>query len=109
MIMKSTTLEKSKSIRRSNNKQKSVPQTVHFELTNPSARKVCLAGNFNGWEPETAEMIPLGGGKWEKDMTLPPGTYEYRLVVDGKWMPDPNADHSVMNPFGERNSVLTIS
>jgi 1,4-alpha-glucan branching enzyme len=84
-------------------------QPVHFELTNPSARKVCIAGTFNDWKPESTEMISLGGGKWAKDLTLPPGTYEYRLVVDGKWLPDPNAPRTVPNPFGEPNSVVTVA
>lgn len=47
--------------------------------------------------------------KWGKGLTLKPGTYEYRLVVDGRWMPDPHADHGVVNEFGERNSLLTVS
>ena len=87
---------------------KAAPHTVHFEITNRAAHKVCLAGNFNDWRPERTEMVPLGGGRFEKDLVLAPGTYEYRIVVDGKWMADPNADHSVINPFGERNSVLTV-
>ena len=84
-------------------------QTVHFELLSPGAHKVCIAGTFNGWEPETARMLQKGDGRWVKDLTLKPGTYEYRFVVDGKWEADPNADHTVMNPFGERNSLLTVS
>jgi 1,4-alpha-glucan branching enzyme len=88
---------------------KAAPHTVHLEVTNPAAHQVCLAGSFNDWKPERTEMVPLGGGKWEKDLTLVPGTYEYRLVVDGKWSADPNAEHSVINPFGERNSILTVT
>lgn len=84
-------------------------QRVHFEFENPSARKVCLAGTFNDWKPEAGEMIRLDGGKWVKDLAISPGTYEYRLIVDGKWMPDPRADHSVINPFGEKNSLLTVA
>ena len=30
-------------------------------------------------------MISLGDGRWIKALALPPGTYEYRLVVDGEW------------------------
>ena len=37
------------------------------------------------------------------------GTYEYCLVVDGQWMPDPLARETVSNPFGGRNSVLTVA
>lgn len=53
-------------------------------------------------------MSPGNNGKWTCDVTLAPGTYEYRYVVDGVWMPDPNADHSVLNPYGQRNSLLTV-
>jgi hypothetical protein len=84
-------------------------QMVHFELVNAIARRVCLAGSFNGWKPEQGEMVRLGDGKWSRDLSLAPGTYEYRLVVDGQWMPDPRADHTVVNPLGERNSLLTVS
>jgi hypothetical protein len=82
---------------------------VHFELVNTVARKVCLAGSFNNWKPEDGQMARLGDGKWSKDLALAPGIYEYRLVIDGEWIPDPRADHTVVNPFGERNSLLTVS
>jgi hypothetical protein len=39
---------------------------------------------------------------------LAPGTYEYCLVVDGRWMPDPMAKECVANPYGGRNSILTV-
>jgi 1,4-alpha-glucan branching enzyme len=84
------------------------PVTVHFELTNPLAHKVYVAGTFNDWQPDQIELIPSGNGRWERDLMLEPGFYEYRLVVDGQWMPDPKADHTVLNQFGERNSVLTV-
>lgn len=84
-------------------------QTVHFEFASRAARKVCLAGSFNHWNPDAAQMTLVGNGKWVKELELTPGTYEYRLVVDGNWISDPNADHAVMNPFGERNSLLVVS
>ena len=40
------------------------------------------------------------------ELALPPGTYEYRLVVDGEWIADPSAKETVPNPFGGVNSVL---
>jgi hypothetical protein len=54
-------------------------------------------------------MIAMGNGKWAKQLLLPPGTYEYCLVVDGKWITDPNAQTTVPNPFGGRNSVLDVA
>ena len=94
---------------RSAGKQSGASQLVHFEFIDPAARKVCVAGSFNNWKPESGRMIRAGNGKWAMDIKLKPGTYEYRLVVDGNWRPDPSADHAIMNPFGERNSLLTVS
>jgi 1,4-alpha-glucan branching enzyme len=81
---------------------------VRFEFTHPTARTVCIAGTFDNWQPDAKPMHPLGGGRWMKETVLPPGTYEYLLVVDGQWMPDPLANESVANPFGGRNSVLRV-
>ena len=83
--------------------------TIHFELFSPGAREVCIAGTFNDWTPETGKMSRQGDGRWVRNLTLKPGTYEYRFVVDGKWEADPNADHAVLNPYGEKNSMLTVS
>src|SRR5262245_20920390 len=83
-------------------------QPVQFELTNPSARKVCIAGSFNDWQPEATEMISMGNGRWLKDLNLAPGTYEYRFVVDGNWITDPKSSRTAPNPFGGTNSLLTV-
>jgi Glycogen recognition site of AMP-activated protein kinase len=83
-------------------------QVVHFEFQHAGARSVCLAGSFNNWQPEGTAMAAVGSGKWAKDLPLLPGTYEYRLVVDGQWMEDPQAKKSAPNPFGTWNSVLMV-
>ena len=44
-----------------------------------------------------------------RPLELPEGRHEYLFVVDGQWLPDPNAKESVANPYGGRNSVLTVS
>ena len=85
------------------------PVPVRFEFTHPTAATVCIAGSFNHWQPEAKSLHPSGGGRWFKETALLPGTYEYRLVVDGQWMPDPLAVESVPNPFGGRNSVLKVA
>jgi 1,4-alpha-glucan branching enzyme len=82
---------------------------VRFEFTDPKAKAVSLAGTFNHWQPEAKTLHSSGVGNWWKETSLAPGTYEYCLIVDGKWMPDPRAPESVANPFGGRNSVLTVS
>jgi len=82
---------------------------VHFEFTDPKATTVCIAGTFNHWQPEAKTLHSSGVGNWWKETALAPGTYEYCLVVDGKWMTDPLARESVPNPFGGRNSILRVA
>lgn len=81
---------------------------VRIEFTQRRAFRVYIAGTFNEWHPQATQMIALGNGRWFKELTLPLGTYEYRLVVDGEWMADPRALESVPNPFGGVNSVLRV-
>jgi 1,4-alpha-glucan branching enzyme len=83
--------------------------SVRFEFTHPTATTVCIAGTFNQWQPEAKTLHPAGGGRWWKETALAPGTYEYCLVVDGQWMPDPLAKETVPNPFGGRNSILKVA
>jgi 1,4-alpha-glucan branching enzyme len=82
---------------------------VRFEFTNPTAKTVSLAGTFNHWQPEAKTLHSSGVGNWWKETSLAPGTYEYCIVVDGKWIPDPLAKESVPNPFGGRNSILRVA
>ena len=84
-------------------------QPVRFEFTDPTATTVCVAGTFNQWRPEAKTLHSSGVGQWWKETSLAPGTYEYCFIVDGRWMPDPLARESVPNPFGGRNSVLTVA
>ena len=84
-------------------------EPVRFEFTHPTATTVCLAGTFNDWHAEAKPMHPVGGGRWLKETVLPPGSYEYRLVVDGQWIADPLAKKTVPNPFGGRNSILEVA
>ena len=67
------------------------PVPVRFEFTHPTAKTVCIAGTFNHWQPEAKTLHSSGVGNWWKETALAPGTYEYCLVVDGQWVPDPLA------------------
>jgi hypothetical protein len=85
------------------------PNRVLLEIVKPGAQSVCVAGSFNEWKPETAPLSPAGNGRWVGDLVVKPGRYEYLFVVDGQWVPDPNAKEAVANPFGGHNSVLFVS
>jgi 1,4-alpha-glucan branching enzyme len=82
---------------------------VSLELVKPEAKAVYVAGSFNGWSPEKSPLLNTGDGHWVGDLAVGPGRYEYLFVVDGAWLPDPNAPETVQNPFGGMNSVLLVS
>jgi len=84
-------------------------QSVRLEFIDAAAKSVSVAGTFNDWRPRATEMVPLGDGRWPKELILAAGVYEYRFVVDGEWMPDPRAIETVPNLFGESNSVLRVN
>ncbi len=67
-----------------------------------------VAGTFNGWDLKRTPMRKESGG-WKTTLWLPPGRYEYRFVVDGEWMNDPNEQHSAPNGFGGTNSVMVVA
>ena len=81
---------------------------VVFSLAAPSAREVYLCGTFNEWDPLKTPMKPDGKGGWKAQLMLPPGTYEYRVRIDGEWTDDPAAEGYVPNPFGTVNSVREV-
>jgi hypothetical protein len=85
------------------------PNKVSLTLVKPEASQVCVAGSFNEWKPERTPLSRVDDGRWVGSLTVPPGRHEYLFVVDGQWVPDPNAAETVANPFGGKNSVLVAS
>jgi 1,4-alpha-glucan branching enzyme len=82
---------------------------ISLELVKPEAKQVYVAGDFNGWTPEKTPLMRKPDGRWVGDLKVNPGRHEYLFVVDGQWVPDPNAKEAVQNPFGGLNSILTVS
>ncbi|MDH3519419.1 MAG: AAA family ATPase [Myxococcales bacterium] len=76
------------------------------------ASDVRIAGDFNGWVPDKGvrSSIQAEGQTrvWTKILQLPPGTYEYRYVVDGEWREDPNNPQAIPSSVGGRNSILVV-
>jgi chromosome partitioning protein len=74
-----------------------------------AANDVRIAGDFNGWVPDKGvrSLIESDGPVrvWTKILQLPPGTYQYRYVVDGEWREDPEG---IRSAGGEPNSILVV-
>ena len=89
-------------------KPKSTKQKVTFSYQKPSAQTVLVAGDFTGWSQAPLALKKDKSGVWKKTISLPPGRYEYRLLVDGEWMDDPQCAHRQPNQFGGQNCVCIV-
>jgi 1,4-alpha-glucan branching enzyme len=79
-----------------------------FRLYAPQAKKVSVAGSFNKWSANKLMAKKDGKGSWMATAKLRPGRYEYKFVVDGKWINDPQCSWLVNNSLGSQNCVIEI-
>ncbi len=86
------------------------PQEVELVLRAPSASRVHVAGDFNGWNQHEAPMSrDSASGLWSARLTLRPGRHVYAFVVDDTlWVPDPRAPAARDADFGRPGSVLLV-
>ena len=88
------------------------PREVVVRYRDPAASDVRIAGDFNGWVPDKGvrSLIESDGETrvWTKILRLPPGTYQYRYVVDGEWRDDPENTEREPSAVGGRNSILVV-
>jgi 1,4-alpha-glucan branching enzyme len=90
-------------------KQKTPKQKVAFSYKAPEAKTVLLAGDFTGWQQAPVVLKKDKSGVWKKTIPLPPGRYEYRLLVDGEWQDDPECPIRQPNQFGGENCVCVVN
>jgi chromosome partitioning protein len=83
-------------------------EEVIFSAKFENATKVLIAGDFNNWTPISTPMQRSPDGRWQMRLPLPKGRYRYRLVVDGRWMTDPNNKFVETNQYGELNNVVEV-
>ena len=96
----------------------SVDGGIAFFFDAPSAKTVNLAGTFNDWggplngpfNPSIDAMQKNEQGVWEIVISLKPGKYEYKFVIDGGvvWKEDPNNPERVDDGYGGHNSILVV-
>jgi 1,4-alpha-glucan branching enzyme len=82
---------------------------ITFTLSAPEAKAVSVSGTFCDWDTCSYPLKKDANGGWKRIITLTPGHYEYRFVVDGVWIADPDCGERTGNPFGGENCVLNVS
>ena len=82
---------------------------VVFSLEAPADASVQIAGDFNNWVPEALYMRNLQGkSTWLKAISLKPGAYAYKYVLNGNWISDPANDDTVDDHRGGENSFIQV-
>lgn len=83
------------------------PSSVFILKGFANAKKVALAGEFNDWNPEEIFMNRTKEG-WTIPYVLGPGNYQYKFIVDGKWITDPVNPNVVDDGKGNLNSFMVV-
>ncbi|MCD6498283.1 MAG: glycosyl hydrolase [Deltaproteobacteria bacterium] len=80
---------------------------VSFKATGP-VQSLYVSGSFNDWS-ETADRMtdPDGDGTYSAELSLGPGEYPYKFILNGNWILDPGNSYTIWDG-GVEDSKLTV-
>jgi copper chaperone CopZ len=88
---------------------------IHLFFHAPETRSVFVAAFFNDWKTDGAPLHRHPNGNWDLEVSLAPGRYEDKFVVDGQWSCEPGSEHGNRddpkfgpNQFGTLNRILEV-
>ncbi|MEI6514633.1 MAG: glycogen-binding domain-containing protein [bacterium] len=82
---------------------------VTFRFQGENGADVRLAGSVNNWDPEARPLSSAkGNGEHAVTILLPVGRHEYKFIVDGQWLGDPDCVETVPDGHGTMNSLVVI-
>ena len=70
------------------------------------ARQVELAADFTGWKPTALKKQK--DGSFAGTFDVPDGHQEYKFIIEGQWIVDPDNSHWALNAYGTLNSVVEM-
>lgn len=90
--------------------------SVDFTCQALEAKEVFVAGTFNEWKPDSIPLLREEGGKWTTKLSLAPGNYEFKFIVDGQWCCEAGYEQEYSgckkccpNEMGTMNRVLEVA
>ncbi|QZK89397.1 isoamylase early set domain-containing protein [Flavobacterium sp. CHNK8] len=83
---------------------------VTFSFSAKTAQQVAVVGDFNNWDPTQGSLSKLKSGIFKGVFDLnKDADYEFKYLVDGNYVNEPEADSYRWNAFaGNENSVLVV-
>jgi predicted esterase len=80
-----------------------------FSYYSPGAKEIFLAGDFNGWKRRESPLVKGKDDVWRTVLKLEPNrSYDYKYIVDGNWVNDPNNGDLSPDVAGGANSLIFI-
>ncbi|MCA9809778.1 MAG: prolyl oligopeptidase family serine peptidase [Candidatus Dadabacteria bacterium] len=88
---------------------KNVSEGVLFSYYAPGAQSVFISGDMNGWNSDVSRLVKGHDDVWRAIFKLRHGrSYDYKFVVDGNWITDPNNPDLNPDTSGGANSIVYI-
>lgn len=81
---------------------------VVFRVEAQEDAQVTLVGDFNGWDATATPLGYTGRGVWEAAVELDPGEYQYKFVVNGRWLLDRSNPDEVGGEDGSIRSRIEV-
>jgi 1,4-alpha-glucan branching enzyme len=83
---------------------------VTFSVEAKDAEKASVVGDFNNWNIEEGALNKLKNGTFKGVFNIDKdASYEFKYVIDGKYINEKEADSFKYNDFaGAENSVLIV-
>lgn len=81
--------------------------TFYFE--GAPGQRVTVAGSFNAWDPFIHELAETSPGRYELELSLPPGEYYYVFFYKGEALADPLNRRLLYGKDGRTVSSLRIA
>jgi predicted esterase len=90
-------------------KPEQVSEGILFSYYAPGAGEVFLSGDFNGWKHGTLRLGKGSDNVWRIILKLTPNrSYDYKYIIDGNWITDPNNPDLNPDTAGGANSIVYI-
>ena len=88
-------------------KQLSVQAVSDVEFVCSGAENyVKVAGTWNNWKPQNL-IYNQEDDTWMLSLSLKPGTYQYKYIIDGDWIHDPSK-RWIEDDTGNVNNVIVV-
>jgi len=83
---------------------------VTFSVAAKDASEVAVVGDFNNWDLKAGALGKLKNGTFKGTFDInKDASYEFKYVIDGAFVNEPEADSFLWNDFaGAENSVLAL-